>query len=233
MKIGILTPDKKFDEFLRKTVLEYGDRKCMALDLEPFPTLKDVLLTDVPYDLLFIDDNYEHRSCVETARLIRTRNPSASMVLLSSSQDKVYESFAVKAHRFLLKPITQSMLFEAIGAYFTEQLKNYLVISRTETGFLTVPSEDIFYVEANGKTSILYLRNGPTNVFTSFSQIFLQLPTESFYQTHRSFVVNMKYISRFDAECIYLHNGDTVALSRRRKIDFLVAFNEYIRRRNT
>ncbi len=233
MKIGILTPDKKFDDFLRKTVLEYGDRKCLSVELEPFPSLKDVLLTEQPYDLLLIDDKYEHRSCVETARLIRTKNPAATMVLISSSPDKVYESFAVRAHRYLLKPVTQTMLFEALDSYFNERMKNFLVICRTHTGFMTVPSEDILYVEANQKDSILHLRTGPTGVLTSFSQVVLQVPPESFCQTHRSYMVNMKYIARFDPDFIYLTNGSKIALSRRRKVTFLVAYNEYIRRRNT
>lgn len=229
MKIGILSPDKAFENFLRKTILEYKKRRCLDIELAPYPRLKDILFSEEYFDILFIDDNFEHRSAVETARIIRTRNTTVTLILMSSSPNKVYESFAVKAHRYLLKPVAQTAIFESLDAYRKDLFTYRVIIVKSEGTFRSISSEDIFSVSASGKCCILYTKRGEIHSSTSFQQVVSQLPEQFFYKVHRSYVVNMSYVQRVEQETIYLTNCTDVPLSRRRKIEFLLVYNDFVK----
>lgn len=229
MKAAILTPDERFRNFFRRTVREYQSRKCVSFETVAPEVLKDFLPACSEFDILFIDDNFEHRSSLETARLIRTRAPDCAMVLFSSSSEKVFESFALRVHRFFLKPVTQTMIFDALDSFRKESVAGRLVVVRIDGVYHSFPSSDILYLEADGKNCILHTRTGDFLLGTPFSEVQQQLPPLQFFQIHRSYVVNMGRISRFSTEQIFLSGGTELPLSRRRKIEFLISYNKYVR----
>ncbi len=232
MIVGILTSDKKFDEFLRKTITEYGKRRCLDICILPYAALKDLLNSEEYYDILFIDDSFDHRSAVETARLVRTKNTQAALVLMSSSADKVYESFAVKAHRYLLKPVTQTIVFEALDSYRKDLFAYRIIIVKIGNAYRSISSDHIAYLEAKGKECIIHTKKDELLSGTPYAEILVQLPEEFFYQTHRSYTVNLQFIQRINEENVVLSNEAVVPLSRRRKVAFLLDYNNFVRRYN-
>ena len=228
MTIGVLTNDKKFLTVLEHTFEEYHQRKFVEIQTIHFTRIRDYLASDELFDMLFVDDEFDNRNSVETARLIRTKDPKVALVLLAKNPDKVYDSFAVRAHRFYLKPVTQSKLFEALDAYRKDLFSYRVIIVRIDNSYHSLSTEEIVYLEADSKDCLIHLRQGVTRASASLIQMLLQLPEEYFFHSHRSYVVNMQYVRRIDPDALIMVTGDKVPLSRRRKVKFLVTYSRFI-----
>ena len=228
MKILILSNDTKFVSLLDRTLQEYMFRKFVSVEVARAVRIRDYLASDEDYDVVIVDDDFEKRTCIETARLVRTKDPKVAIIIISNSPDRVYDSFSVRAHRFLVKPLTQSSMYEALDAYRKDIIAYRLIIVKTSTGYQSISSEDIVYVEAAAKYSILHLqKGGELRTGTSFAQLLIQLPEEYFFRTHRSYIVNMLHISALDAEHITLRDGTRLPVSRRRKVNFFMEFSKF------
>lgn len=144
-----------------------------------------------------------------------------------------YENYAIQAIRnaafdYLLKPIRKEELFQSITR-FTEFLERDRQegISRliellnkskpgrirlnTRTGYFFVDPLDIMYIEADGNYSHIRLTSGKTEITTLIlGNIEKLVEEQSFLRISRSYIINMKYISRVDRRdntCELEHNG--------------------------
>ena len=52
-----------------------------------------------------------------------------------------------------------------------------------------------------------------------------------FYRIHRSYLLNMKYVERYDRTSVTTLGGDIIPIARREYDGFLKAYMEYSRRR--
>lgn len=230
MTIGTLSSDPVMCKFMDDTLGEYADRKYLDVDYMSFTSRKEYLDAHRSFDLLFIDEGVDHRSSLETARRIRMEDSQVALALLAPTSEKVFEAFMVQAHRYIVKPVSQTSVFEAIDGCRKTMFSNQIVLVRLSGSYIALQSEDIFAIEADGKESRVRTRTQTYQTTSSYSQIKAQLPDEYFFLVHRSFAVNMNHIRSFDAEHVELINGTNIPLSRRRKVEFYRAYTQFIKR---
>ena len=58
-----------------------------------------------------------------------------------------------------------------------------------------------------------------------------ELVGKDFYRIHRSYLVNMKYVERYDRTSVTTLGGGNIPIARREYDGFLKAYMEYSRRR--
>lgn len=157
-----------------------------------------------------------------------------------------YDSHAIKAVKYspidyLLKPIDPKELIKAI-----DKAKTMLKLSRNNSHFyreaiqqefaskITIPTqsgyeflkvEEIIAVLADGNYSVFHLINGGRIITAvTLKQINDILPEKIFYRTHRSSIVNIRFVSKFlsrNGGVVVLENDMEVSLARRKKEEFL------------
>lgn len=146
-----------------------------------------------------------------------------------------YENYAVRAIRnaafdYLLKPISKSELFGAIDRFrefLNRNQKNDLnkliellnttrpgrIRLNTRTGYFFVDPNEIMFIEADGNYSHIKLVNGKTETSTlSLGNLEKMIESATFLRISRSYIINMKYISRVDRRtniCELEKNGHT------------------------
>jgi two-component system LytT family response regulator len=144
-----------------------------------------------------------------------------------------YENYAVRAIKnaafdYLLKPVKKEELFDAIKRFMESmnrskktdlaelvELLNKTKPGRlklnTRTGYFFIDPDDIIYIEADGNYSQIRQVNGKTEITTiSLGSLEKLLETGPFLRVSRSFIINMKYISRVDRRtnmCELEYNG--------------------------
>lgn len=229
LKVGIITNDDQTIQFLSKEVAEYGLKKLVVSKSVVFRSVKKFLNSEDEFDILFVDTGKDTTTSVESAKMIRQAFPKITLIIISNNQSDVLDAFPVRAYRFLVKPISTEMIDEALDSFRRDQFSEKYVIGKTKTGYRTFCMDEIHYVMADGKHSIIYLEAGEFRLSTPFSQMVEQLSDEAFFVSSRSFIVNMQFVLRFNSTEIILLNGEQVPLSRRRKMDFYIKYNEYIK----
>ena len=81
-------------------------------------------------------------------------------------------------------------------------------------------------IEAKGKNSAAFFADGSDTFSHMVSELESLLAAgRLFYRIHRSYIVNMMYVSAYDAKSVTLANGVTLPLKSR---DFQRAYKEYI-----
>ncbi len=229
MNIYVISSDQKTSRFLTAAIQSYSEQKYVEITVKVFRRIREYLADFDKPDLIFIDDNVEMKPSVENARIVRGKDSGVAIVLLSTNPEKVFEAFTVKTHRFLTKPITQNDIFDAIDSYRKDLFSGKGIIAKVDNAFRIFSSEEVYALIADGSRPKIMTRDEVIEVLTPFNRIMTQLPEEYFFRCHRSYVVNMKYIAKFDAEQIELTNHSIVPISRRKRMDFHMNYAEFVK----
>jgi len=162
------------------------------------------------------------------------------IVYVTAHSQHAIEALRLEAFDYILKPIDIDELKKCVGRiehHFdtNNELKKKDAISleqkiavNTQQGTHFVSKDDIYYIEAASMYSIIHFEKEQLIVSKPLKE-FSYLEANSFFRTHRSFLVNTKKIKRFSSlygnEAI-LENDKTVPVSRSSKEKF-IKFMEY------
>lgn len=163
-----------------------------------------------------------------------------------------HQEFGAKAFRanvvdYLLKPIHQLDLIEAIQkveerlSYHTAQqhlgrlLDNFsrkemslpTIALPTMEGLEFITIDNIIYCEADNNYTIFHLLNGDKTVISkTLKDIEAMLNHQHFQRVHQSFLVNLTHIKKYvkrNGGHLVMSTGDTIAVSRSRKEELIMA----------
>ena len=205
--------------FSRRTEIEYA-----AFDnyfkLEPRIDEFDIFLMD--YQTPEIDG-------MTFAKKIREKyGEKKAIIFITSYQEIVFDAFSVRALRFLTKPLDEEKLFEALDAYMKNNVVTNHFVFKSENGDTIVSdTDDVYFIEADGKNSTVHLKDKVLFCRKSLGDIESELFALGFYKAHRSYLLNMKKIKRFNKEEIEFPNGEKVYISQRVYKDFCKEYLKY------
>lgn len=146
-----------------------------------------------------------------------------------------YEHYAIKAIRnsvfdYILKPIHRAELLEAIERFRSSPRTGSLpdlgqilaalkesgpgkIKLNTRTGYILINPQDVLFCQADGNYTHLQLVNGNREITTqNLGSIEELLKGGSFFRASRSYLVNLKFLSRVDRKscsCVLEHQGDS------------------------
>ena len=174
--------------------------------------------------------------------LDRFSNPPFRVIFSTAFDEFALKAFKYSALDYLLKPIEPDELVRAIDKIgedrmdeFSMKISNIIKTARTrhfekiglssQEGLVFLRLEDIVNLEADGNYTTFYLRNGEKHVVVRPLKEFEDLlPSEMFFRTHQSHIVNLNFIKKYlkeDGGYVILENGSKVIVARRRKDEFL------------
>jgi DNA-binding LytR/AlgR family response regulator len=86
-------------------------------------------------------------------------------------------------------------------------------------------------LEAISNYTIFYLNNGKKLLVSRTMKVFLpKLDAEIFVRIHKSFVINLSYLSQLDVRdemFVQLRDGSKISISRRKKKEFVEKTKKY------
>ena len=223
MRIAVCDEDEKGLSYLKELVTEYqlsrgGKIKCLFFD-----NTTDFLcdMKGGEYDLVLLDILLPEGSGIHTAHELRKLDKNVKLILVSSSPEFALESYDVGAYHYLLKPVDAGVLFplfDRVGNELAAEEKEGFVIKSRE-GIVRITFAQIEYVEVINKTVFLHLTDGVVHELTAALREFEKklLSRPEFAKTHRSYLVNLRYIRSIDAKCIVTENGHSIPVSRQRR----------------
>lgn len=180
-------------------------------------------------DLLFLDVELDHENGIDIGMQIKTMNCRSKIIITSAFQDYLIAGYKINARRYLLKPIEKIEFFIEMDSIMNDYFKN-------QQGFYerTIQPGKIFYhqilfIEAYNRKTQITSENGKSGIVKhSLSEWIEILKEQPFNQSHKSVVVNFKAIQTIGKQDIYLHNGQTVPVSRHYRKSFLQNYINYL-----
>ena len=154
-----------------------------------------------------------------------------------SEENEVFNSFDVQPFHFLVKPVSDDKLKTVLDNARNELSRcrnnskdnhNYINI-QSGTSHIRVNLSMLIYAEVYDRKTILHMKKENIEYYGQLSAL-EKLVGEDFFRIHRSYLVNMRFVQRYDRKTVRMINGDKLSLSRRLYDDFLRAYMEYSRR---
>ena len=220
-------------ETLRKELVKclflYSMKKDFEYTVDEYESGELLLCSDKKYDLIFMDYQFDNgMNGVMTSRVLRDNGSDATIIFLSSYPDKVFESFEVNTFRFLVKPIDQEKLDEAMDSFLESRKSNHIIRVSIDGVTQFINENRIIYIMAEEKNCLLHL-SGESDLkchemLTTLGQ---RLTGTEFYRCSRSYMVNLRYVIGNDHKYVFLNDGSRVPLRRGGYKEFISIFSKY------
>jgi DNA-binding LytR/AlgR family response regulator len=154
-----------------------------------------------PIDAIFLDINMPGLSGIELAGVLANFSHRPAIVFVTAHDDKAVAAFDVGALDYLLKPIRQDRLDEAVRRVLTataaepEQRDDDVIPA--ELGGVThlVPRDTIGWVEAEGDYARLHSASGSHLVRIPVSTLESRWREKGFHRVHRSYLVALRLVT--------------------------------------
>jgi len=102
------------------------------------------------------------------------------------------------------------------------------LIVKTGASYHSIPVENIVYAENNGRKIILHTEEGMLEFYGKMNDLEEELG-KGFFRCHRGYLVSLSYVSGYDSGNIYLKNGESIYLAKRKISEFAKAYREYLK----
>lgn len=191
-------------------------------------------------ELIFLDINLTDGDAFEF--LEQTKHLEFKVIFITA-----YEEFALKALKmgavdYLLKPVDVEELKIALDKVkqltVTEQKQKISVAKKVwqnqddklilslQDSFQVVDLNELMYCESDKGYTTFYCNDGKKHLVSKTLKEFEErLTNANFTRPHQSFMVNLKFIDKYDKSgVIHLKNGKKIPVSSRKKEQFVTAF---------
>lgn len=150
--------------------------------------------------------------------------------VVTSYSEYLDEAMRFHVFRYLSKPLDKQRFFrnlkDALAYYNSITLK---IPVETKQAVYSFPASQIIAIEAQGRKVIVHTARQDFDSIHNMNYWLEKLPQNSFFQTHRSFIVNFEHIVDFDHSTVHLSNPQITAyLTRRKYSSFRNAYLLYL-----
>lgn len=185
----------------------------------------------VRYDILFLDVILPNENGISIAKEIRQYDSVIKIIFLTSSSEFAVQSYTVGAYFYQMKPIWEENFFRLMDSAISECKKeeqNSLIL-RCKSGITRIDLSRLEYCEVLGRTLLFHMENGKVLEGTgSMDKLYGRLSQyENFVRPHRSFLINMEYITKISHKAITMENQAEIPIPHGKCCEIKNLYFEY------
>lgn len=239
MRIAVCDDDEQELAHLRELITEYQLSRGISNECRFFSNSTDFLcdMKGGEYDLVLLDVLMPGISGVQVARELRELDKNVKLIFISSSPEFAVESYRVGAYYYLLKPADADSLFplldKAESELFLQKEQGFVLKDRK--GVVMISFAGLEYAEVINKTVSFHMADGVVREVTAALADIEEklLHRQEFIKTHRSYLVNLKYVQSIGESYIVTKNNHNIPVSRRRRSQIQDAYVHFLHQEGT
>ncbi len=240
IKIVVCDDDQTSMEQIKGLLHAYGREKEIRMDIHTYTSALEVqeALTAGELenaDLLMLDIMMEGKNGIELAEDIRKKDRNIPIVFATTSPEFALKAYHVFAVRYLLKPLENEAVWEMLDFVIAHLLtkKDKIFGINTKKGCVNVNFSEIVHVENVARKMCVTMKDGKiyqsVGIRDSFEkQVEALLQEENFIQPHKSYVVNLDYVSSYTTTILHMDNNNDIPISRRNSLEVKTRYLKYL-----
>lgn len=231
MRVLICDDDRSVVEQLQKYILEFFRHgKLKAPEIRSYSNGENLLSDTGSKDIVFLDIEMPGLNGIYVGRELKNKNKNTIIFIVTSYVEYLDDAMRFHVFRYLSKPLDKQRLFQNIkDAIQLYNSTNILIPLETKDGVYTCTASEIIFVETAGRVITIHTIERDFVVRQNIEYWKNTLNMPCFFQSHRSFIVNMKYVTDFDHSLIHLYNNQYAAyLTKRKYSQFKDAYFLYL-----
>lgn len=231
MKLVLCDDVKDVHEEVKSLINIYQEVKRIDIDIVDCLSSKDLLDIDYSYDAILLDIDMPEIDGIEAARILRERNNNTTIVMLTCKRERFKDAFKIGAVRFITKPIDKDEVFEALDYVVLSLAGQEMVDVRVNGIACKIKQRDIWLVEARSDYLKIYAGQKVYDSRKRLNNLECELDERLFIATHKSYIVNMMYVSEITKSGVIMDDGRKIPIARRRYKDVVQKIIEFDRTR--
>lgn len=220
IKIILCDDDSGFLSQLQKklhALLKEEKQETMVCTYDSPAALSDSALEEA--QMFFLDMDFQKDSCsgIDLARRIRQVNQDAVLIFVTNYVEYAPEGYEVQAFRYLLK----SDLGTKLPTCLRQALEKLQSVCKTVQ--LSAPGDnlmfsisEILYIESQAHTALVHTADGTAHRINGpMAQLEEKFKSLGFLRVHKSYLVNMERIAKYQHNGLVLDSGALLPVSQK------------------
>ena len=230
MKIAAVDDSKTDLELFLKLAGAYGEKRHRTIYTQGFSNGEDFLkeFQKGKFSAVFLDIYMDGINGVETARAIRQRDEDVRLFFTTTSADHLADGFEVEATHYLIKPLTEKKIEEAMYRLRDFFAKEESVIALPNgSKEILIPKNQILYIETIRNGIMIYCRKEAIPVRCSVSAAMERLQFSNFLRCHRYSIVHLAAVDRVEDDSFVMTDGKRILLRREGRKELKEVYYHY------
>ena len=215
MKIGIVEDEAVWGDKIQTIIEKYCKDKNISSQINSYNSGKD-FMKSADADLLFLDiELAEGEDGFEIAEQLMNLGNKCKVCFLTSHTELARFGYRVNAFRYIDKKHLEE-INEAIDFFLKTKIQDRIVFCNGTAGIrIKISLNELLLVETNGRKLRYLMLDGSEHLCEGqISETARSLSQFGFFQIHRSYIVNLKYIEKVNGHEVTLCNGLKVVIGR-------------------
>ena len=244
IKIVICDDDKSLQEIMRRKIQGFCDDAQVSYSIVCCDSGEEVLREEPMPDILFLDIQMPGKSGMEIAEQLRRVHRRTILIFVTALPEYVYDAFDVGAFHYLVKPFSDGKLQDVLDKALRQYEKQHssecsaegqnkaqkeaprVILIKKGGVSIKVLLDDIIYAEVFNRKVMLHTTHGNIEYYGKLTDLSEQTGAD-FYRTHRAYLVNLKYVEKYNATTIWLEQG-TALVAKKQFAGFVRRYMQYI-----
>lgn len=220
LKILICDDNKDFLDSMMvqiRGILHSLDRKAQIFRYQD----ADTQLPECDIAFLDLDFNGKGYNGIDIARAIRKHHRDTVIIFVTNFPQYAPAGYEVHAFRYLMKSDIKTKLRSYLTLALDHLNEVKPTLSYTVAGEeVSVPLDDILYIESQLHFVVVHtlsdpLKSGNHTFYAGISSLENQLSQHGFLRIHKSYLVNMKHIRKFQCKFVLLTDNTQLRVSEK------------------
>ncbi len=182
-----------------------------------------------PFEIIFLDIYMPNEDGMQIGRALQNISPRSSLVFITSSKDRALEAFSLAALHYLVKPITEQGVTEAMRRLRALHPNLQAAISlNVGRNTQNVPLSQVCFLSSASHAVEVSLKDGTVfKVWTSLYELEQKLG-RNFLKINRGLIVNMDHVVEMRTESCIMANGQELYLAVRKRGSICATYQDYL-----
>lgn len=232
LNIAIIEDDADFAAALKDDLTRIAKESGKVFNIYLFSNIENFLLPrSYGFEIVFFDIELPGMNGMTGAKKFRETDMDAVIIFITSLANYAINGYEVGALDYMVKPISYNNLALKVKKAIKkiENKNGKLLVFHSKSGIIKLNSNEVLYMEIMSHTLSIHTDDGSCIETTGNLSVFeKELEGYFFSRCNSCYLINMRAVSRIAGMTVYLENGEELAISRRKKKDFLSDFTKYV-----
>lgn len=226
---ALICDDNQRDiDIIQRYFSQYCEEHIIEFECDTFTSGKEAIASDKFYNIAFLDVEIDSVTGIEIAKKLKKKNRSIVIFIITSYKKYMDAALDLYALRFLEKPFSHERFYggvdRALELIDEEEIEFYLKESGARK---RVMARDIVCIETDNHKTKITTVNGEYYSPRTIEAWDKQLTNVCFQRVHKSYIVNMTFIQKYERGLLMLLGNNFVGVSSRHQKNFRKVFHSF------
>lgn len=228
MNIGICDDEKIYRTEIKSNCERYAKKNDLQFIYTFFVSGEQLIQSKEEIDILFLDIEMSGMNGLKVMELLEKRENVKRILFVSSHDEYIFDTYSIKTRGFVRKPISYDDMEKRINKIIHEITDSKIISFEIDGDKKYIKSKDLVYLKGMGNYVKLVGRNEVYTIYGNIKYWSEQLEEYGIIRVHKSFMVNLEYIKRWEKN-LYIEEIDiNIPTGRRFFAEGEKAYQQYL-----